>query len=152
MFEESLKDGEYGEHAIWNLLMMQDWTRSVVDVRKDKGFQEQDIDFLVENYHKQFASFEVKTDYQAHDTGNIVYELTTSGHEGCFEKTKAKYIMYFVPKSKTVYQIDVARLREHVRNGNFEVIQMGDNSTGHKLKIKDLVREGVIIYTYEGVV
>ena len=93
---DSLKNGGYGEHAVWNMFNKMPKVRSVVDVREDKMFQSLDIDFLVENIDRQFSTIEVKTDYKAHETGNIVYEVTTSGNIGCFEKTKAKYKAYFV--------------------------------------------------------
>lgn len=150
-FEESKKYGEYGEHAVWNILSGESWVRSIVDVRQDEGFREQDVDFLVENLHRQFAGVEVKTDFKAHETGNLVYELTTSGHIGCFEKTKAKFIAYIVPKSRKVYWISVNALRDYTHNGNLKEIRMGDNATGFLIPLEDLIRNGVIMKTYEGV-
>ena len=152
MFSESLKEGEAGEHVVWNLLNKQGWVRSIVDVRADKNFQEQDIDFLVENTGRQFAGFEVKTDYKAHKTGNIVYELSTSGHMGCFEKTKAKYIAYYIPEDKVVHLIDVVDFRTYLQKARPEEKDMGDNATGFVIPIADLKRERVIKMTFEGVV
>ena len=151
-FSESLKHGGYGEHAVWNLFNKQANVRSVVDVREDKNFQEQDIDFLVENIYRQFHSVEVKTDYKAHETGNIVYEVTTSGNVGCFEKTKAKYIAYFIPHSETVHMIDVERFRKYIHSLNRQPKDMGDNASGYLIPIEDLKKHKIIIYTYEGVV
>ena len=151
MFSESLKEGELGEHTVWNLLMKQSWVRNVVDVRADKNYQADDIDFLVENTSRQFASVEVKTDFKAHETGNIVYELTTSGHTGCFEKTKAKYVAYFVPADKVVYLIDVVGFRTFLHKERPDEVQMGDNATGFIIPIEKLKRENVIVRTFEGV-
>lgn len=150
-FEDSLMTGGYGEHAVWNILTNQPKVRVVVDVRKDKRFQEKDIDFLVENADQQFTSVEVKTDYKAHETGNIVYEVTTSGNMGCFEKTQADYIAYFVPKSKKVYMIHVISLRTYLHKLMPEPVKMGDNATGFLIKIKDLIDNKVIKGIYEGV-
>lgn len=150
-FEESKKYGEYGEHAVWNILSNESWVRNIVDVRQDEGFREQDIDFLVENLHRQFAGVEVKTDFKAHETGNLVYELTTSGHIGCFEKTQAKYIAYIVPKSHKVYLISVDSLRDYTRKNNLKEIRMGDNATGYLIPLGDLESDGVIVKTFEGV-
>lgn len=151
MFKESLKEGEIGEHVVWNLLVKQDWVRSVVDVRDDKNFREQDIDFLVENLERQFASFEVKTDFKAQNTGNIVYEIQTSGNLGCFEKTKAQYIAYYIPAMKTVYFINTVAFRTYLHKARPEERKMGDNATGFLIPIEDLKREKVIRRTYEGV-
>ena len=151
MFSESLKEGAYGEHAIWNLFIKLPGVRSVVDVRDDNGFQEKDIDFLIEDTKRQFTPIEVKTDFKAHETGNVVYELSTSNHTGCFEKTEAKYIIYFVPGENAAYQIDVKALRTYLHKARPEERQMGDSATGFLLPIRDLKAEGVIKRTYEGV-
>ena len=151
MFDESLKEGESGEHVVWNLLQNQKNIRSIVDVRKDKKFQEKDIDFLVENISRQFTSIEVKTDFKAHETGNLVYELTTSKHIGCFEKTQAEYIMYYIPADKVVHMIDVVGLRTYIHKVRPEERKMGDNATGFLLPLNDLIKAKVIKYTFEGV-
>ena len=151
MFSESLKEGEIGEHVVWNLLQKQSNIRSVVDVRQDKGFQEQDIDFLVENTKRQFFTVEVKTDFKAHETGNLVYELSSSGNIGCFERTQAKYIMYYIPASNVVHMIDVQELRTYIHKVRPEERLMGDNATGFLIPLLDLKREKVITYTYKGV-
>ena len=146
MFDNSIKYGEYGEHTVWNMLMGFKNVRNVVDVRKDKNFQEQDIDFLVENLDRQFTPVEVKTDFKAHETGNLVYELTTGGNVGCFEKTKARYILYFVPRAKVVYMVDVIQLREYVHQHQERLneIQMGDSATGYLVPISELQEANVI--------
>lgn len=151
-FQRSLKEGGYGEHTVWNLFNKLPKVRSVVDVREDKNFQEQDIDFLVESDKRQFFSVEVKTDFKAHDTGNIVYEVTTSGNIGCFEKTQAKFIAYFIPESEEVHLIDVKRFREYVNRIRPEPRPMGDNATGYVIPIESLKENDVIICTYEGVI
>ena len=151
MFENSLREGESGEHIVWNILSKSQDVRSIVDVRQDKFFQEMDIDFLVENSARQFTPIEVKTDYKAHDTGNIVYELSTSGHIGCFEKTKARYIYYYVPGDQVVYMIDVKAMRTYVHQSRPEEKNMGDNATGFLLPIRDLKEAKVIKRTHERV-
>ena len=151
MFDDCIKNGGYGEHAVWNLLTSRETVRSVVDVRNDRGFQEKDIDFLVENFNRQFTAIEVKTDFKAHETGNIVYELTTGGNAGCFEKTEADFILYFVPRKKVVYMIDVQRLRAYVHNSHFNEVKMGDDATGFLIPIADLEQAKVIRQVYEGV-
>ena len=150
-FDECLMTGGYGEHAVWNILTNQPKVRVIVDVRKDKRFQAKDIDFLVEDEKQQFTSVEVKTDFKAHETGNIVYELTTSGNVGCFEKTQADYIAYFVPKTKQVHMINVKALRWYIEQVKPSEIRMGDNATGYLIPIANLIKAKVINHTYEGV-
>lgn len=153
MFSDSLKDGEMGEHAVWNALVKQKWIKSVVDVRDDKNFQEQDIDFWIENTDRQFASVEVKTDYKAHETGNIVYEVQTSNNLGCFEKTKAKYIAYYIPADKVIYLLNTVNLRTYIHQLRPEEREMGDSARGFLIPIDDLKRAGnVIARVFEGVV
>lgn len=152
MFDESLKYGGYGEHAVWNLFIKQSWVKDIVDVRDDPHFQEQDIDFLLENNKRHFCPIEVKTDFKAHETGNVVYEVTTSGNIGCFEKTKARWIAYFIPKKRVVHLIDVAALRTYIHDIQPEKRKMGDNATGFLLPIADLEKAKVIFKTYEGVI
>ena len=151
MFSQSLLEGESGEHVIWNLLMKSKDVRSVVDVRQDKNFQEMDIDFLVENGERQFTPIEVKTDFKAQDTGNIVYELSTNGQIGCFQKTKARYIYYYIPAIKTAYMIDVKDLRTYIYRVRPEERKMGDNARGFLLPIRDLIDAKVIKRVHEGV-
>ena len=151
MFSESLLEGESGEHVVWNILSKSPDVRSIVDVRQDEHFQELDIDFLVENFKRQFTPIEVKTDYKAHETGNIVYEVSTSGHLGCFEKTKARYIYYYIPASKVVYMIDVKDMRTYIHSLRPEEKKMGDNATGFLLPIRDLIDANVIKRTHERV-
>lgn len=150
-FSESIRYGEFGEHAIWNLLNKMKRTRSVIDVRLDKGFQDKDVDFLVEDIDRQFTFIEVKTDYKAQDTGNLVYEISTSGNIGCFEKTQATYIIYYLPKTQTAYFLNVSKLRNYVKTVNPKRVPMGDKSEGYLLPINDLLNTKVIVDTFDNV-
>lgn len=49
----------------------------VEDVRKNKRYQEYDIDFVVDGSY-----YEIKTDYKVSSTGNIVIELLLSRDGG----------------------------------------------------------------------
>lgn len=151
MFEKSLKEGEYGEHTVWNLLQKQPKVRNVIDVRDCIKHQEKDIDFLVETINRQFYSVEVKSDYKAHESGNMVYEFSSSGKLGCFERTEADFIFYFIPQNREVHMVNVKALRQYVRKTRPEERKMGDASTGFLLPIKDLIKNKVIKYTYTDV-
>lgn len=151
-FSESIKEGNIGEFVVWNLFSHSPTVRSVVDVRDDAYFQSVDVDFLIEDYNRQYSWMEVKTDYKAHDTGNFVYEVTSLKHAntiGCFEKTKAKYIAYYVPNSGRVYLLSVSTLRKYVDSHDLKLINMGDDAKGYLLDIGDLERTKVILGMYE---
>lgn len=152
MFDIDVKDGGYGEHAVWNTLIKCPTVKTILDVRDDKNYQAADIDFLVQTIKLQIIPVEVKTDFKAHETGNIVYELTTSGNEGCFAKTKARYIAYFIPRIQMVHMIRMSKLREYIKQIQPKEVRMGDYATGYLLKISDLKEKGIIETTYEGVV
>lgn len=87
-WDESLKNGEKGEYIIWNWLTKQSWCANVVDLRQSKKFRDMDVDFLTFCNNKQAFFFEVKTDYLAHSTGNIIYETSTSGNKGALQRPK----------------------------------------------------------------
>ena len=145
-FDESLFEGNIGEYVVLNYFTHLPTVKDVVDVRDDKFFQSCDVDFLVMNIDRQLTWVEIKTDFQAHKTGNFVYECTTSGNIGCFEKTKAQVIAYYVPHSGNLYLLNVQALRNYVRHNNLKVVRMGDNATGYLLDIGDLERTDVILY------
>lgn len=145
-FAESLEVGEVGEFVVWNALLNNKGIRTIVDVRNDKRFQRMDVDFLIEDYHRQYTWIEVKTDYQAHLTHNLAYELTTSQNIGCFEKTQADVIAYYIPKAKVIYFLNKEALKRCAHSG-YKEIRMGDNATGVLIPLDDLKRLNVITST-----
>lgn len=150
-FKESLKDGGVGEHVIWNLFIKMDNVRNVIDVRDDKFFQEADVDFLVEQTNRQFTWIEVKTDFKAHETGNICYELSTNGNMGCLEKSKAKYVVFYLPLAETAYLTDLRALRTYIYTLHPKVVRAGDNAECVLVKIDELIKEKIIVRTWKGV-
>lgn len=145
---KDLNRGAIGERVAWDILIKSDKTRTVVDVRDDKTFQQYDVDFLWETTSRQFIWIEVKTDFKAHETGNIVYEVSTSGNIGCAEKTCAKYIMYYVVGNETMYYISCEKLRDFVKSHTLKEYNMGDNAKGYLIPIDDLKSAGVILHEW----
>lgn len=145
-FEECLKNGEVGEHIAWNLLSKNKNIATVIDMRDSTWGREQDVDFMVIATNKDTRFVEVKTDFKAHETGNIAYELKTSGNAGCFYKTAANWVLYYVPYAKVVYWIDVRRMREHIQARSYSVVRMGDYAEGYLIPIDDLVSDKVIYH------
>ena len=148
-FIRDLKFAESGENVVYNYLKGMDSTLDVLDVRYLKYFQNADIDFIhVLNNSLQVNFIEVKTDRMAHRTGNLPYEVI-SNHKinsvGCFEKTLATHIFFYLSVTKQLYVLDVVKLREYVKDNEarLKLINMGDNARGYLLKIVELINLGI---------
>ena len=142
-FKRDLKTGERGEAIVIDYLESLDSVARVEDVRDDVIFREFDVDFVIETTKGKYIPIEVKTDTQAHRTGNIAYEVHSSKTyqtKGCFEKTKAKYIYYYLVATEELFRIDVKRLRMHVERfyKGTRLISMGDDADGYLIKISEL--------------
>ena len=153
-FIESLKQGRLGEYAIRDCLERQPWVRQVIDLSLDKRHQEKDIDIMIENLSHQFVTAEIKTDLQAHQTGNLAYEVSTSGNIGCLEKTEADWIIFYVPENNTAYVLITERLRDYVNQhrDSWKEIPMGDYSLGYLLSISELNYHKIIHKTLKEVI
>ena len=73
-FHSDNEIGNKGENIIFNYLLNHSSTINLVDVSKDKWFQQFDIDFLQVTADGDINKIEVKTDRIADKTGNMVYE------------------------------------------------------------------------------
>lgn len=143
-FEQDIKTGKIGEKLAREILEKSSNTVSVIDCSDDKFFQALDIDYLVETKSGRVIKYEVKTDTQAHRTGNMVWEATTSGHIGCFEKTSANYILYYLSGNGKLYGFWVKPMRRYVHRYNLRKVRMGDSATGYLMNIEDLVKKHLI--------
>lgn len=148
-FVRDLKFAESGENIVYNYLKNLDCTLDVLDVRYLKYFQDADIDFIhVLNNCLQPYFIEVKTDRMAHRTGNLPYEVISNykiNSMGCFEKTLATHIFFYLSVTKQLYVLDTVKLKEYVKDNEpkLKLINMGDNARGYLLKIVELINEGV---------
>ena len=148
-FVADLNCGHVGEFVFWNLFTNLPTVKEVIDVRRDKGFQNWDVDFLVKDVKEQITWIEVKTDYKTFHTGNIVYEYQTSGNIGCYEKTKADYIAYYVPQSGNIYILKTEELRRLVRTHDYKLMKVSNDTTGYLISLGDLERYGVVKGVYQ---
>lgn len=146
-FIDSILDGKIGESIVVDFLNSQEKVKEVIDVRDDVNHQLMDIDYYIRDSKNQLTPIEIKTNFQASGTGNIAYELRTSGNAGCFEKTKAKYVYYYLPQITTFYVIVVEYIREYIRIKKPQLHNMGDNAEGYLLDINNLIDSKVIIKT-----
>ena len=150
-FAEDLSFGREGEVIVRNLLESSGNFDYVIDCSNDKYFQDKDIDLLALATDGHIAKYEVKTDRIAHETGNIAFEIKTSGNIGCLAKTEADFVMYYIEGNGRLYCFNAEQMRRYLRANRFRLYRMGDNAEGHLLSINRLLRDGQIkrIRTYE---
>jgi len=86
----------------------------VSDVRKEKTYQEKDIDFLIMPWDKKRkVKIEVKTDTY-HHTGNYFFETISNKEKdnlGCFLASKADYWYYVFMPQKEIHIIPLKKAR-----------------------------------------
>lgn len=140
-FADDLKDGKKGEQLVQHLLESSGRFVSVWNCSDDKYFQSKDIDLMGLTEDGHITKYEVKTDRQAHQTGNIVWEQTTSGNIGCFAKTESDFIMYYISGNGRLYCFRTQAMRDFVKNRHARLIRMGDSAEGYLLNISQLLKE-----------
>lgn len=142
MFNSDVKFGSNGEGIIYNYLLSHPSTVNVIDVTDDKWFQQFDIDFIHVT-DDEVNKIEVKTDRIADKTGNIVYEIFSDKRfhtKGCFEKTHADYIFYYLINTKILYIFNTQELRQWVyeHRDKLRLANMGDYALGYIIPLNDL--------------
>lgn len=142
-FHSNNEIGNKGENTIFNFLSTYPSTTAIIDVTKDEWFQQFDIDFIWQDTEYNIFKIEVKTDTLADKTGNMVYEIWSDKRthsKGCFEKTEADYIFYYLINSRTLYVFNTKELREWVSEhiDDLKQTDMGDNAFGYVIKLGDL--------------
>ena len=135
--------GQNGENIIYDYLMNHPSTDSVINVSNDTWFQQFDIDFIQVDGNGGVNKIEVKTDRLADKTGNMVYEYWSDRRTfsvGCFEKTQADYIFYYLINTKVLYIFNTQKLREWVHKRKDKLWQtcMGDFALGYVIPLNEL--------------
>ena len=102
-FQQQMEIGKIGEQAIAKHYRQQGCI--VVDVSADRGYQEIDIDMLING-----QTVEIKTDYNIHRYGNICVELVSNDSEdrykaGWFFTSEAKVFIFYSPQQNKSYQV-----------------------------------------------
>ena len=143
MFNSDVQVGNKGENIIYDYLMNHPSTDSLINVSNDSWFQQFDIDFIQIDGDGDVNKIEVKTDRMADKTGNMVYEIFSDRRthtKGCFEKTHADYIFYYLINTKVLYIFNTQELREWVYEHRNELWQtyMGDFAIGYVIPLNDL--------------
>lgn len=138
-FEEDVIRGKTGEKVVHYALTHSKNIKDVWDVSDDTRYRINDVDFLVQTYNNQVYGVEVKTDFKAHETGNIFFETDSNGNVGCLERTTADYIYYYIYHSKKLYVIITKRLKQLIESGRFYKVKGGENAEGYLIPIERLI-------------
>lgn len=148
-FVFDLTNGAIGENIVRDWLENNKSIKQVISLRKDKRCQEADIDFAIEDINQQWHTIEIKTDFMAHSTGNMIFEVTSKNSVGCLARTKADLIYYYVAGTDELHILDRIRLQEYIDKMSPSLIRpMGDEATGYIIKIEELKRSKVIKNTF----
>lgn len=141
---EDLETGKEGERIVRSLLESSGNIKSIIDCSNDKYFQDKDIDFMAEMIDGKVVKYEVKTDTKAHETGNIVWEHTSSGNVGCLARCEADCILYYLRESGALYWFWTQEMRKYIESTKPRLIKMADKNTGYLLNIHELLKKGTI--------
>lgn len=135
-FEADNSAGKRGEKLFKEFLEKSG--KQCKDVSDDPKYQKDDIDFIVEGKSGNELSFEVKNDSKIAYTGNIFYESISNvdyGTVGCFEKTKADFIVICSEPENKFYLIRSNILKDYVRDNRNSLRYIsrveGSNSAGY---------------------
>jgi hypothetical protein len=82
-------------------------------------------------------SFEIKSDFMAHRTGNIAIEIQCRGKDSGIRTTKSDHWVYKITKPDIVIILNTNRLREFVEKNldNYKVIMGGDDRSSKMMLI-----------------
>lgn len=143
-FKKDIETGRIGEKKTLDFLNSLDITYHVEDVTEDKLWMGLDVDFIYITKNGEIYKIEVKTDTIAHISGNIVYETISNKHyntEGCFSKSNADMIFYYLSEVDELYYINTYLLREYVseNKNRLNEVDMGDFARGYLLRLKKLL-------------
>ena len=137
-----MKFGQIAEAEFFLKLAKAKSTISLLDVSKDPYYQAKDIDILVQRNDGIIVKYEVKSDRQADETGNICFEVSSNGNEGCLARSEADYIFYKTEKHN--YLFSLKDMRSFLQTHPYGEYEMGDGARGYLLNIEDLKSEGIL--------
>lgn len=153
-FCKDLEFGEVHEAEVVEFLGKFSNIKQCIPVGKSQMGMDEDVDAILiyKNGTKQLA--EIKTDSRAQITGNLAYEKYSCYRNGgayttpgCFARTAAPYIYYYVPAERAVHMLDVKRFREVVdygeRQGFKKLYSMGQSAKGFLYPVDKLYKYGV---------
>lgn len=113
-FCKDLKTGKDGEEIIRKRLLAFPSVIDVRDISNSKRGIDDDIDFEIVYKDGHTSTVEIKTDLMAHNTGNFAYEEYSHRNPGCFARTKADHILYFLYETGEVYVLNPVKFRTYI--------------------------------------
>ena len=160
-FKKDMIDAVLGEEATEKYLQDVYGKDNVQDVRNFKAYQNADVDYVAyDNEARKMVNYEVKTDFQANNTGNVAYELTSNGNPGCLGRSAADYVAYITFATEQnpnthFYMINLPEWRKLISNSNKDSkwifrwnAPMEEGAVGHLFRIEGLLSEGVARQVY----
>lgn len=154
-FRKDLTTGKAGEEILRARILGFKNIVSVDDISNSKRGIDDDIDFEILYADGHTRTVEIKTDLMAHRTGNIAYEEYSHRNPGCFARTKADYIMYFIYETGEVYVLNPVNFRMFIAEmkSNPEKAEMlrvkakgmGEGAYGYLVPIKVLEKETNVV-------
>lgn len=147
-FLSDLEKGKFGEKVVISYLESRKNVNKVTDISNTKRGIDDDIDCEIEYADGHTKTIEIKTDLMAHKTGNIVFEEFSHKNPGCFARTKADYILYYVMETNEVYVLNPDGFRafiktvkedaEMMKKLGVRAARMGEGAYGCIIPIKSI--------------
>lgn len=155
-FQRDIYDGKIGEDIAKIRLQKIYGEDCVQDCTDLKVLQTADVDFIAYSKSlKKLVAYEVKTDLQANNTGNLAFETTSNGNPGCLMRSAADYVIYITMGTNKnpithYFEIDLNKWRNMILQSDADNndafrwnINMGEGAKGHLYKADFLVEQGI---------
>lgn len=153
-FESDLSIGKIGEELVKRRLLAYRGVEDVIDISNSKRGIRDDIDFEIVYSDGHTSTVEVKTDIMAHKTGNLAYEEFSHRNPGCFARTKADHIIYFIYETGEAYVLSPSKLRAFIkeikedeikaRRYRVRATKMGEGASGYLIPLKNIIDSEII--------
>lgn len=148
-FKNDVASGTKGEIIVMAWLLKQKGIKNVIDVSDDEFFQKKDVDLIVQLSNNKVCKVEIKTDFKAHETGNIPFEYESNADlhfDGCLKKTQADRIFFYIYNTHDLLIANCENLKKYIEDNKEKLVftKMGDTSKGYLLNINNLLNEKII--------
>lgn len=157
-FHGDLDTGKYGEKVLAARMNSFPSVAAVMDISDSKRGIADDIDFEILYKDGHTSTVEIKTDLMAHKTGNFAYEEYSHKNPGCFARTKADHILYFVKETDMFYVLNPVKFREFIAEMKMDKEKaaslkvrpsgMGEGAFGYLVPITVLAETDVLECTF----
>lgn len=153
-FLGDLQFGKIGEQMIIAKLQSYKSVVEVRDISSTKRGIDDDIDLEVVYADGHTSTIEIKTDTMADRTGNIAYEEFSHKNPGCFARTKADHMIYFLINTGEAYVLSPENFRgfikemkdnkEKAEQLRVRASRMGQGASGYLVPIKSILGTNVV--------